>query len=260
MRFPPPLTSRDALFLDFDGTLADIAPQPDAVQLAPGLAQDLQALHRALDGALAIVTGRTQADIDRFLSPLGLPLACEHGAHWRLPGAAGATAAALELGPVLQAMAGLAQRHPELLVERKSAGAALHYRQAPQLQALCHEVLARAVAQVPGAELMAGKCVYEVKPAGASKGQAIAHFLRQPPFAGRVPLFFGDDVTDEAGFAAAQAAGGVGVKVGAGESVAQARVDSPAAVRAWLHQGARHLAGAGTAPAGDFATAPQAAA
>ena len=241
MSSPPPLTLRHALFLDFDGTLADIAPQPDAVQLAPGLTQALQALHHALGGALAIVTGRTHADIDRFLSPLQLPLACEHGAHWG-PGAdTRAATPTLQLGPVLQAIAALTARHPELLVERKSAGVALHYRQAPQLQQLCEGTLAAAVAQVPGAELLAGKCVYEVKPAGASKGQAIARFMQQPPFAGRAPLFFGDDVTDEAGFAFVQSVGGVGVKVGTGDSAAHARIASPAAVRAWLRQAAHEL-------------------
>jgi len=238
----PQLTPRHALFLDFDGTLADIAAQPQAVQLDAGVLHDLRALQRSLGGALAIVTGRTLADIDRFLSPLHLPLACEHGAHWRpLPGAAGTATPALALGPVLQAMADLAARHPGLLIERKSAGAALHYRQAPQLQQLCEDTLARAVAQVPGAELLAGKCVYEVKPAGTGKGQAIARFLQQPPFAGRVPLFFGDDVTDEAGFACVQSVGGVGVKVGPGSSAARARIESPAAVRAWLRQAAHDL-------------------
>ncbi|AVO48879.1 trehalose-phosphatase [Melaminivora suipulveris] len=259
MLSPPSLTPRHALFLDFDGTLADIAPLPDAVQLAPGLLQDLRALHQALNGALAIVTGRTLADIDHFLKPLDLPLACEHGAHWRLSSAGSATAPSLDLGPVLRALAELTARHPELLIERKSAGVALHYRQAPHLQQACHEALTQAVAQVAGAELMAGKCVYEVKPAGASKGQAITRFLQQPPFAGRMPLFFGDDVTDEAGFAAVQAAGGVGVKVGSGDSAARARMASPASVRAWLHQAARQLTGA-SAPAKDFVTAPQTAA
>lgn len=242
MLFPPSLTPRHALFLDFDGTLVDIAPRPDAVRLAPGLASDLRALHGALGGALAIVTGRTLGDMERFLPQLDLPLACEHGAHWRLRAADGPATPALALAPVLDAMAGLAARHPQLLVERKSAGAALHYRQAPQLRQLCHDTLTRAVAQVPGAELMAGKCVYEVKPAGASKGQAIARFMQQPVFAGRVPLFVGDDVTDEAGFAAVQALGGMGLKVGAGETAARMRISSPAAVRDWLHGAAQALA------------------
>ncbi|AVP56830.1 trehalose-phosphatase [Pulveribacter suum] len=242
MLFPPPLTRRHALFLDFDGTLADLAPQPDAVRLAPGLAQDLHALHHALGGALAIVTGRTLADMDGFLGALELPLACEHGAQLRLSAASGCSAPPLELGPLLQTLDALAASHPGLLVERKRAGAALHYRQAPHLQQLCHDTLARAVAALPGAELLAGKYVYEIKPAGAGKGRAIAHLMQQPPFAGRVPLFVGDDVTDEDGFAAVQALGGTGLKVGAGETAARTRIPSPAAVRDWLHGAAQALA------------------
>ncbi|WP_313081934.1 trehalose-phosphatase [Pulveribacter sp.] len=241
MLFPPPLTRRHALFLDFDGTLADLAPQPDAVRLAPGLAQDLRTLHHVLGGALAIVTGRTLADMDRFLGTLDLPLACEHGAQLRLSTADGPAVPTLPLSALLHTLDGLAARHPGVLVERKSAGVALHYRQAPHLQQLCHDTMAQAVAELPGAELLAGKCVYEIKPAGAGKGRAIARLMQQPPFAGRVPLFVGDDVTDEDGFAAVQALGGTGLKVGAGETAARTRIPSPAAVRDWLHGAAQAL-------------------
>ncbi|MFT3811881.1 MAG: trehalose-phosphatase [Acidovorax sp.] len=241
MSMPFALTARHALFLDFDGTLAEIAAQPQAVRVHADTVRSLRALHAALGGALAIVTGRTMADIDHFFAPLRLPLACEHGAHTRLGDGSVGTAPALDLAPVLEALRPLVARHPGLLVEAKSSGIALHYRQAPHLEPLCVQTLTRVLDDVPGAELLHGKCVLELKPAGPSKGRAIADFMRRPPFAGRVPLFIGDDVTDEAGFAAAQALGGLGVKVGEGATQAQARIDTPAGVRAWLKEAVQAL-------------------
>lgn len=232
------LTTRHALFLDFDGTLADIAAQPRAVHVLPEVVPTLQALHHHLGGALAIVTGRTMADIDHFLAPLQLPLACEHGAQFRMGNGFRGGMPAPDLGPVLEALHPLLDRYPALLLEPKSFGLALHYRQAPELEALCRATLTQALQQVSGVELMQGKCVLEVKPAGPSKGRAIADFLRHPPFEGRSPLFVGDDVTDEAGFVATQNLGGTGVKVGPGATQALARIESPAAVRAWLQQAA----------------------
>lgn len=244
----PTLTSRHALFLDFDGTLADIAEQPHQVTLPRGTLQDLRALQQALGGALAIVTGRAHASIAPHFAGLALPLACEHGARLHPAGTAPDSAPSTPstdsaaLAAVRPALRALARQHPALLLEEKNAAIALHYRHAPELQALCRQTLEQALAGHPGLELLAGKCVYEVKPAGASKGRAIKRLMHEPPFAGRVPLFVGDDVTDEAGFAAVQALGGLGVKVGAGGSAARARLDSPPAVRAWLHTAARTLA------------------
>jgi len=238
----PQLTARHALFLDFDGTLVDIAAQPDHVRLEAEVARDLQALQQALGGALALVTGRALADIEPHLHPWQPALACEHGAHWREAGAAELRCApALALQPVVQALQDWAAQYPGLLVEPKRAGVALHYRQAPHLQALCHGTLQQLLEQVPDAELLTGKCVFEIKPAGSDKGRAVQRFLQAPPFAGRVPVFVGDDVTDEAAFAAVQAAGGIGIKVGTGDSQAQARLASPDAVRAWLGDNARRL-------------------
>ena len=159
MPTPPLPTSRHALFLDFDGTLADIAAQPHAVQLPPGVVDCLQALHVRLEGALAIVTGRTMADIDHFLDPLRLPVACEHGAQYRLGNGRSGGLPALPLQPLLAALRPLMAEHPELLLEAKSAGLALHYRQAPQLQALCLQAITQALREVPGSELLHGKFV-----------------------------------------------------------------------------------------------------
>ncbi|RYF25599.1 MAG: trehalose-phosphatase [Comamonadaceae bacterium] len=238
MQTSPLLTPHHALFLDFDGTLADIAAQPHAVQVLPEVVPTLQALHQHLGGALAIVTGRTMADIDYFLAPLKLPLACEHGAQYRMGNGYTGGVPSPDLTPVIEALRPLLSLYPQLLLEPKSAGLALHYRQAIELEPLCQTTMEQALLQVPGMELMQGKCVLEVKPSGPSKGRAIADFMRQAPFHGRTPIFVGDDVTDEAGFAATQELGGTAVKVGPGDTLALARVESPAAVRTWLQQAA----------------------
>lgn len=231
----PPLSTAHALFLDFDGTLADLAPRPQEVCVDSALVPLLARMHTHLAGALAIVTGRPEADIDGFLGCLRLPLASEHGARYRLAQGSHAVLAAPDLAPVLDAANALAARHAGLLVEHKSASLALHYRLLPHLQALCHDTLAQALLLcTPGLELQGGKGIIEAKPRGVHKGRAISDFMAQPPFAGRVPVFVGDDVGDEPGFAAVQALGGLTIKVGAGDSLAQHRCATPAALRAWL--------------------------
>jgi trehalose 6-phosphate phosphatase len=135
---------------------------------------------------------------------------------------------------VLDAANELARVHEGLLVERKHAAIALHYRLAPQLEAVCRDAMARVIFDQPQLELMHGKFVFEVKPAGIHKGVAIAAFMEEAPFAGRVPVFAGDDTTDENGFAVVQPRGGIAIKVGSGPSQALHRLDSPRAVFEWL--------------------------
>lgn len=234
MQLLPLLTSAHALFLDFDGTLTELAPRPEAVRIASGLVPTLSALHAHLGGALAIVTGRPEVDIDGFLAPLQLPLASEHGAQYRLSDASRPAVAPPDLDLVRRAAEALAASHPGVLVEHKRASVALHYRLAPHLEPLCHDALLNAMQGLDGVELLPGKCVFEVKPRGVHKGQAILDFMTQPPFAGRTPVFVGDDVTDEAGFAAVHSLGGWGIKVGEGPTMAQHRCMTPAALRGWL--------------------------
>lgn len=238
-----PLQSIDAscaLFLDFDGTLADLAPRPDAVQLPAGLKDTLAALATRLDGALAVVSGRPIDALDAFLHPLVLPLAGVHGGERRDAQGRRSTAGDLPeavraaLGDLEQRLAALAAGHPGLLVETKPGAVALHYRGAPQLEALCLQAMRGLVDAAPGLSLLHGKMVLEAKPAGADKGAAIAAFLDEPPFSGRRPVFAGDDVTDEAGFALVNARGGLSVKVGPGESRALQRLPDPQALRDWL--------------------------
>lgn len=235
---PPPslpgLGPRVALFLDFDGTLAELAPQPEAVQVAADLIPILTQLAAQLDGALAMVTGRRLTDLDGFLAPLQLPAAAEHGAQRRLPGGQVIRLASPDLQAVVRLATALAARHSGLRVEIKSAAVALHYRQAPELETQALRLMLEAAHSAPGLELLRGKQVFEVKPAGISKGTAIQAFMAEAPFAGRLPLFAGDDVTDEDGFSAVQLLGGHGIKVGEGATLAHYRCATPAALRQWL--------------------------
>ncbi|MBC7548949.1 MAG: trehalose-phosphatase [Polaromonas sp.] len=230
----PAIHSDTALFLDFDGTLVDLADQPESVRVPSGLVPVLRQLAQQLKGALAIVSGRKLADLDQFLSPLQLPCAAEHGAHYRYANGSQVQAADVDLAPVIRQVLALVQRHPGLQAEVKASCVALHYRHAPQLQALAHQVMQQAASSCPGLSLLSGKMVFEIKPSHVSKGRAIEDFMQLPPFSGRKPTFIGDDVTDEAGFAAVQALGGTAIKVGLGDTLARHRCDNPTEVRHWL--------------------------
>lgn len=255
----PPLPGLDsALFLDFDGTLVAIAETPEAVEVPAGLVPLLVELHDLLDGALAVVSGRPIDVLDRFLAPLRLPSAGEHGVQRRDAEGRVQEQAPPDLRPVLEAANALAARHTGLLVERKHAAIALHYRLAPHLETLCRDTLAEAVGSDPAVEVLHGKCVVEVKPAGVNKGIAIDAFLKEAPFEGRRPFFAGDDTTDETGFAAVQTRGGLGFKVGPGTTHAQARLASPRAVLDWLHATRDALLATQVRAAGRHADAPDA--
>jgi len=234
LQTPPRLTPDAALFLDFDGTLVAIAETPEAVHVPAAMVPLLSDLRDLLGGALAVVSGRQIDVLDRFLAPLRLPAAGEHGVQRRDAEGQMQEQRALELTAVLATANELARVYEGLLVERKHAAIALHYRLAPQLEAVCRDAMMRAIDGQPHFELLHGKFVFEVKPAGINKGVAIEAFLREAPFAGRVPVFAGDDTTDESGFAIVQPRGGVAIKVGSGPSLALHRLDSPLAVFEWL--------------------------
>lgn len=225
-----------ALFLDFDGSLVDIAPAPEDVVVPSSLVTTLAELNRFLGGAVAVISGRPIEQIDQFLHPLRLPAAGVHGAEHR--GVDGVITLSMThpLEQVEEAATALAALHPRLRVENKRGSLALHYRQAPELEALCVETMQAAIARSPGLALLRGKMVVEAKPSGATKGSAIEAFMHEHPFKGRTPVFVGDDTTDEAGFGAVQRLGGLGVKVGDGPSVAWQRLESPAILRDQLQQ------------------------
>ena len=241
---PPPLlpdqapVGRAALFLDFDGTLVEIAPRPDAVLVPPGLPGLLLRLRAGLGGGLAVVSGRPLADLDHFL-PVPLAKAGDHGATIRLAPELPAEDPPLPVPPVawrLQAMA-LAMAHPGMLVEEKTHGFAVHYRLAPDAGPAAEALLAGLVADSPF-QLLAARMAWEVRPRGPSKGSAVRRLMQDPAFAGRVPVFIGDDVTDEEGMDAARALGGLGWQL-------QDAFGTPAALRGWL---AEAVAGAAAPP------------
>ena len=230
----PAITDQTALFLDFDGTLVELAPTPSQVQLAPDVITVLKTLERKLGGALALVSGRSLADLDSFLQPLQLASAAEHGAMRRSAVGLLSSAEPLDLHHALGAALALVRQHPALLVEQKTRSISLHYRQAPELEAQCVAAMQAALQHSTGLELIMGKYVVELKPQAVSKGTAIDAFMQEPPFKGRHCLFVGDDVTDESGFISVQATGGQAIKMGEGESAARHRCASVAQLNAWL--------------------------
>lgn len=231
--YPPPPDSSDALFLDFDGTLAELAERPHLVRIPPELPGLLACAAAALGEALAIVSGRRLASIDSLLEPMRFSGAGLHGAELRLDPRESAPA----LQPLMdRAAAWLAARldgGTALWLEDKGAALALHYRGAPQARGEAHDLLRQAVDGLD-VEIISGHDVFEARPRGINKGAAVRALMCSVPFAGRRPVYVGDDTTDEDGIAAAQALGGIGIKVGSGPSAARFRLDSPAAVRAWL--------------------------
>lgn len=197
-------------------------------------------LRDAAGGALALISGRPIAGIDRLFSPLKLAAAGQHGAERR--GARGEVVRmdlpVQEMRKAADAIAGFAARHEGLVFENKGLSMALHYRLAPHLGGAAEAAVREAAAGLGGAlEVQSGKMVVEAKPAGRDKGRAIEEFMREAPFAGRVPVFIGDDLTDEHGFEVVNRLGGHSVKVGEGPSAARWRLETPAAVRAWLSEG-----------------------
>lgn len=232
-----------ALFLDFDGTLVDIAPRPDAVVVQDGLPDLLDRLRRHLGGALAIVSGRALSVIDGYLAPHRFDVAGLHGAEQRIGGAV-----AVEPMPdqrrLQQAVELLRLRsagRPGLIVEDKGRSVALHWRLAPALAGYAADTVAEAERLLgPDYRVQDGKDVLELLPRFATKGSAIARFMAHDPYRGRTPYFVGDDRTDEHGFGVVAAMGGQGIRIGPGDTVAARRMDSPAVLRQWLADCARH--------------------
>lgn len=219
---------RAALFLDFDGTLVDIAPRPEAVEVPPELPALLDRLAARLEGALAIVSGRPLAQLDALL-PIPVAKAGDHGAVLRRAPDAAVEALPLPSPPAewLRRTKELAARFPGALVEPKSHGFVLHYRLAPEAGGVARELLDELIADNGEFVMMPARMAWEVKPTAVSKATAVAGLMAQPPFAGRLPVYVGDDVTDEAGMAAARAAGGIGLRL-------QDAFGTPAALRGWL--------------------------
>lgn len=235
---PPEPCVECAFFLDVDGTLLEIADTPSAVRVDMELLDLIGQLSRSSGGALALVSGRSISDLEELLGFQRMPLAGQHGLERR--DAAGRlwihAAPPAAKCSVKEALAPVLARHPGLLLEDKGLTLALHYRQAPHLAAYAHRLMARLMAEAGGQlELQKGKRVIEIKPAGIDKGTAVAEYLTESPFRGRRPVFIGDDLNDEHGFAEVNRMGGISIKVGHGPSCAAYRLPGVAAVRHWLH-------------------------
>lgn len=226
------IADTDALFIDFDGTLAELGPDPDAIVLPPGTDGHLARLADRLGGAVALLSGRDIRDLARR-TPAELWRLGGHGLETVAPGAAVPPRPAPLSDAVLAPLRALTEI-PGIRLELKGPVAALHFRAAPEAGPACLAAAETAAAQAEGLVSQAGKMVVEVKPATAHKGTALRRLMQAPPFAGRRPVMIGDDTTDEDAIAAAQSLGGLGVKVGPGPSAARLRTPSPATVRSWL--------------------------
>lgn len=238
---PPPLTQGTSLFLDFDGTLVDIAEQPDQVTIPRGLAELLFATSARLNGRLALVSGRSIAQLDaifaRDLQPLAISGShgCEfrwqsHHIHPDRPVAA--------IDYAARKFDDFAFGHPGTLVEIKTYGVALHYRGDPACAGYAQS-LAQHLAEKTGLVVENGKMVVELRHGGCDKGMAVRHLIACAPMAGGRPVYLGDDLTDEAAFAAVNALDGVSVLVGpARVTKARCHLPDPAAVLSWLSRGA----------------------
>ena len=242
---PPLLDDACALFLDVDGTLIAFAERPDQVHLLPAVRDTIDALSQRLCGALALVSGRPLEQLDALFAPLRLPAAGLHGHQLRNDAQArAAMPAAADTSSFLHALhqraAHLAQANPGVLVEDKGVSLALHWRSAPQVGTSVLDFARTQISSLTGYRLQLGDHVVEFVPEGSDKGQALEHLLHQPGFAGRQPVFVGDDLTDEFGFAAANRLGGWSVLVGR-RAGTQARYSLPNinAVHAWLYDSLR---------------------
>jgi trehalose 6-phosphate phosphatase len=226
---------RYALFFDIDGTLIDLAETPDAIFIPHDLAGNLAALSRHLNGAVALVTGRALSYADQLFAPHHFPIAGLHGTERRLlDGAILRTEPTQAFLSTKQDLAALERTFPGVLVEDKGGAIAAHFRQAPMATEAVEMAMQDAVIKAgPGYELQRGKMVLEIRPDSADKGRALEAYMAGPPFAGRIPIAIGDDVTDEAMFAQVNALGGISIRVGepVNATDAKQRLSQPQAVR-----------------------------
>jgi trehalose 6-phosphate phosphatase len=226
----PPM-HRAAFLLDVDGTLLDFAATPLAVVVPADLPATLRALKGRVGGALGIISGRPVEQVAALFGDIPQAIAGEHGGAVRHAPDGAVERPALAAAPPewLAEAERMAVAHPGTLLEHKARGFVLHYRNAPAAGQPLHDALAVMLAHSPYFALLPAHMAWEVRPRGTDKGMAVTAIMERPPFAGRVPVFVGDDVTDEDAVRAAQAIGGIGLMV------ADAFGD-PAGVRAWLRR------------------------
>lgn len=220
-----------------DGTLADFADSPETVTIPEDVQRVVRTLVDNTNGAVALVSGRPIRDIDRLFGGSVVAVAGQHGNERRSASGHITSSATRDqrLNRAITDLRAFASQVPDLIVEDKGISAAIHYRRAPELEALVDSVVEDVHARMSGEFLVqGGKMLREIIPVASNKGTAVATFMREPPFAGRVPTFVGDDVTDEHAFMVVNQLGGHSIKVGTGETIARHRLADVAAVRAWL--------------------------
>ncbi len=223
-----------ALFLDFDGTLVPIAATPDGIAVPDNLAARIELLAGRFAGRLALVSGRAIDNLTEHLGLAAVAIAGSHGAHWQLADGSLLSGKASKISEeVVAAMREFASQE-DLHLEEKAHGAALHYRSAPEKQPVV-AVAMDALAAKHALATKHGKCVVELVEPGADKGSAVEAFMALPTFVGSTPIFIGDDVTDEDGFAAANRLGGFGIRIdGDGPTHAGYRLPDPVSLYDWL--------------------------
>lgn len=229
-----------ALFLDVDGTLLELAASPDAVRVPAALRNTLELASQREAGALALVSGRTLDDLDRLFAPCRFPALGQHGFE-RRDARGRVRRAGIDhrlLEPVRDRLRAWLLERDNLVLEEKTTALALHYRRAPHLQSEARDMMeAAAELLAPHYQLRKGKCVYELAPACCSIRAALEAFMSEAPFAGRVPVFVGDDETDEQGFDAVNALGGYSIRVGrVARSAARYQFATVSGVIAWLRE------------------------
>jgi len=237
-RYPTLSGGQYAFFFDVDGTLAAIQSRPEAVFIPEQVIAQLQQLSALSQGALALVSGRPIEQLDALAAPWYGPAAGVHGAERRdAEGNLQRISLPVEVEQSLRTeLQDAMASWPGTQLEVKGMAFALHYRQAMQHEQDVMRLAEQSVKRFPGLALQPGKCVVEIKPAGIDKGAAISDFMQQPPFAGRTPVFIGDDLTDEKGFLAVNARQGVSIKVGEGSTQAHYRLHDVDAVYGWLER------------------------
>jgi trehalose 6-phosphate phosphatase len=244
----PLLASNAALFLDVDGTLIEFVPRPEDARVPPTLIETIGALRGALGGALAVVSGRNLADIDRLFAPLALAAGGQHGAEARLTARGKAEIFAVTetaLAAVIERLGPFLAAHPRIRVERKGLSTAFHYRDAPADAPALRAALEQALGPIADKlSLLDSHLCYDLRASDANKGKVVERLMDVPPFAGGVPVYIGDDWTDEDGFKAALAANGRAIRVGVPRTtLATEMLRDPDALRLWLEQSLKALAG-----------------
>ncbi|UVK77318.1 MAG: trehalose-6-phosphate phosphatase [Sodalis sp. Fle] len=235
---PPTSLATTSYFFDLDGTLANIEKLPKQVAIPKNIIQALCHLSDVTNGAMALISGRPIAELDTLSAPLHGPVSGIHGAERRdannvlhrkiLPKSLSALISK-ELNQTITAFS-------DCYVEDKGMAFALHYRQDERSKAHILAFAQHFIKRYPQLVLQPGKCIVELKPAGVDKGTAIRTFMHEAPFAGRTPLFIGDDLTDEAGFQQVNALQGISIKVGPGSTIARYHLEDVSQVHQWLKE------------------------